>query len=433
MAAESHLLLTGITMVDHTKMVRGHLLIVGDRIGAVFADGDDLPSSPKRIDLTGLLITPGLVDVQVHFREPGGEASETIKTGADCAVSGGMTAVITMPNTNPPVDSVDAVKDVQAIAAKEAHRLDIVTSGCITKGRLGEENVDYQALYEAGVRIFTDDGDSVMNAKTMRAALAATTKLPGMVVAQHCEDHNLVNGGVLTEGPIAEQLGVAGRPGVAETIIVARDLELARDTGGRYHVLHISAKASLDLIAQAKADGLNVSCEVTPQHLVLTQDDVPRLGTSGRMNPPLRTMNDVLALRQGLAAHVIDAIATDHAPHAPELKAKALHEAPPGMLGVETSWQVAWTHLVLPGLMTPTQLVYAMSVRPAQIAGLHRHGNPIVPGSVANLTVINPDATQQVDLAGIKSKSRNTPWLGDVLSSTIEMTLKDGTMVHDNW
>lgn len=432
MATKNDLLLTGVTILDHTKMQFGHVHILEDRIAGVYADGDAVPRADRTLDLTGLTLIPGLVDVQVHFREPGGEGSETIRTGADAAVAGGMTAVVTMPNTTPAVDSVDVVKDVQAIAAKEAHRLDIVTSACITKGRKGEEPVDYRALYDEGVRIFTDDGDAVMNAKTMRAALRASVDLPGMVVAQHCEDANLVDGGVLHEGPVADQLGVSGRPGVAETIIVARDIELARETGGRYHVLHISTAASLALVRQAKAAGLNVSCEVTPQHLVLTAYDVPRLGTSGRMNPPLRTIKDVEALRQGIKDRTIDAIATDHAPHAPDLKARVLHEAPPGMLGVETSWQVAWTHLVMPGLITPCDLVWAMSARPANIAGLHRHGNIIAPGSVANLAVFDPNATEHISEEIIKSKSRNSPWLGDVLSSKVEMTLKDGALVNDN-
>lgn len=432
MSLPHELLLKGLNLIDHTKMGFGHVHIIGDRIANIYADGDPLPRVDRTLDLTGLTMTPGLVDVQVHFREPGGEGSETITTGADAAVAGGMTAVVTMPNTTPAVDNVEVVREVQAIANKEAHRLDIVTSACITKGRQGEENVDYRALYDLGVRIFTDDGDSVMNAKTMRAALAATTELPGMVVAQHCEDANLVAGGVLTEGPVADQLGVAGRPGVAETIIVARDIELARQTRGRYHVLHLSTAESLALVRRAKADGLAVSCEVTPQHLVLTAYDVPRLGTSGRMNPPLRTMRDVHALRNGLKEQVIDAIATDHAPHAPELKAKALADAPPGMLGVETSWQVAWTHLVQPGYMTPCALVWAMSTRPAQIAGLARHGQTITPGSVANLTIFDLDTTQHITPEIIKSKSRNSPWLGDVLSTSVEMTLKDGTLVHDN-
>ncbi|WP_336248651.1 dihydroorotase [Stomatohabitans albus] len=432
MSVTNELLLTGLTLLDHTKQVFGHVHIVGDRIGAIYADGDDLPNVNRTIDLTGLTVTPGLVDIQVHFREPGGEGSETIRSGTDAAVAGGMTAVVTMPNTNPAVDSVEVVRDIQSIAAKEAHRLDIVMSGCLTVGRQGAKNVDYAALYEAGVRLFTDDGDAVMDAALMRNALQASTQLPGMVVAQHCEDANLVAGGVLTEGPVADQLGVAGRPGVAETIIVARDIELARDTRGRYHVLHLSTGASLALVRQAKADGLAVSCEVTPQHLVLTAYDVPRLGTSGRMNPPLRTASDVQALREGLKAQVIDAIATDHAPHAPALKAKPLDQAPPGMLGVETSWQVAWTHLVLPGIISPCQLVWAMSTRPAMIAGLHRHGQPIVPGSVANLTVIDLAATQMISNESIRSQSRNSPWLGDVFYSKVEMTLKDGAMVNDN-
>ena len=432
MGAQHEVLLTGVTLLDHTKMVFGHVHILGDRIAGVYSDGEALPSVATTLDLTGCLLTPGLVDIQVHFREPGGEGSETIRSGADAAVAGGMTAVVTMPNTNPAVDDVEVVREVQRIAAQEAHRLDIVTSACITKGRQGQEPVDYAALYRAGVRVFTDDGDSVMNAALMRGALQASARLPGMVVAQHCEDATLVAGGVVNEGPIAEALGVAGRPGVAETIIVARDIELARQSGGRYHVLHLSTAESLALVRKAKADGMAVSCEVTPQHLVLTADDVPRLGTSGRMNPPLRTARDVQALRDGLVDRTIDAIATDHAPHAPDLKAKPLEQAPPGMLGVETSWQVAWTHLVQPGIITPCDLVWAMSTKPAKIAGLGRHGNVIAAGSVANLAVINPEATETISKEIIKSKSRNSPWVGDVLTSKVEMTLKDGIVQNDN-
>jgi dihydroorotase len=379
------------------------------------------------LDLTGTLLMPGLVDIQVHFREPGGTGAEDITTGAEGAARGGMTAVVMMPNTTPVLDSPEVVKDVLAIG--ERSLVDVHTSACLSVGRTGGALVDFDALYQVGVRVFTDDGNALMDSGLMRAALQATTRLPGMVVSQHCEDESLVAGGAVNEGEVARRLGLSGRPAAAEEIIVARDIALARLTGGRYHVLHMSSALSLAHVRRAKEEGLAVTCEVTPQHLVLTEQDVERLGTSGKMNPPLRTAADVAALRQGLADGAVDAVATDHAPHDPDSKARALADAPPGMLGTETAAAVVWTHLVLPGVLTPGQAVHVLSTRPAQIAGLSRHGGPIEVGRPANLCVFDPQEQWVVDPQQMASRSRNSPFAGETLTGRPVMTLVDGQVV----
>ncbi len=386
-----------------------------------------MPPGARVLDVTGLLVMPGLVDIQVHFREPGGTEAEDIASGAEGAARGGVTAVVMMPNTSPAIDDPAVVAEVLAIGRSAP--VEVHTAASITVGRQGERLVDVRALHAAGVRVFTDDGNAVMDAGIMRAALEATTQLPGMVVSQHAEDASLVAGGVVNEGLVARSLGVGGRPREAEEVIVARDVALARLTGGRYHVLHLSTALALDHVRRARAEGAAVTCEVTPQHLVLTEGDVARLGTSGKMNPPLRTAADVDALRRGLADGTVDAIATDHAPHAPEAKAASLADAPPGMLGVETAAAVVWTHLVRPGLLSPARAVEVLSTRPAAIAGLWRHGGPVAPGRPANLCVLDPEETWVVDPDALASRSRNTPFAGDRLTGRPVLTVVDGRVV----
>ncbi|MEE8602746.1 dihydroorotase [Euzebya tangerina] len=380
-------------------------------------------------EATGLLLLPGLVDIQVHFREPGTPEAEDVASGAAAAASGGMTAVVMMPNTTPPLDNVDIVRAV--LRSGDSAPVEVHTSACITRGRAGEELVDVDALHAAGVRVFTDDGNSVMNARLMRQALRATTRLPGMVVSQHCEDESLVAGGAVNEGPVAERFQVGGRPAVAEEIIVARDIALAADTGGRYHVLHLSAAGSLEQVRRAKAAGLAVTCEVTPQHLVLTETAVERLGTHGKMNPPLRTDADVESLRMGLVDGTVDAVATDHAPHAPDRKAAPLADAPPGMLGVETAASVVWTHLVHPGIISAARAVEVLSSRPAAIVGLADHGGPITAGMTANLCLFDPAHRWTVAPEDMASRSRNDPFAGEELTGRAVLTLLRGTPTLD--
>jgi dihydroorotase len=378
------------------------------------------------LDAEGCVVTPGLVDLQVHFREPGREDAETIETGARAAALGGCTAVVCMPNTEPPLD--DAAVVAAVLARGRAAACDIRVAGCITKGRAGTELAPLGELYDLGVRIFTDDGDCVADGLVMRRAFEYASALDGAVVAQHAEDPALVRGGHMHEGAWSSRLGIRGRPAEAESSIVARDLALARRTGGRYHVLHLSTAQSAALVRAAKADGVAVTAECTPQHLVLTDEACAGFDPVFKMNPPLREQHDVDALRAALLDGTIDAIATDHAPHAPETKDVPFEEAPPGMLGVETALAVVLTTLVEPGVLTLAQALAAMSWRPARIAGVDRdgHGVPIAPGSPANLCVVDTAAQWVVDAERLASRARNSPWDGWKLTGRVRHTVLGG-------
>ena len=402
------------------------VMVSGGRITAVVPFGE-APQAQRTLDASDAWIMPGFVDIQVHFRTPGGTDSEDIASGAAGAAMGGVTACVMMPNTTPPIDTPDMVRDVMAIAA--AAPCDVRTSAAITAGRAGERLADLPALYRVGVRVFTDDGDCVADDALMEAALEATTELPGAVISQHAEDPAMVAGGVINAGAVAERLGVQGRPANAEVSVVHRDIELARRTGGRYHVLHLSTAAAMELVAQAKRDGVAVTAEVTPQHLVLTEDDVERLGTTARMNPPLRLASDVTALRRAIVDGSLDAVATDHAPHHPALKDRPLADAPPGMIGVETMASVVWSELVASGQMSPARFVEVVSAAPARIAGIADHGQPISAGSPANVTVFDAAKCWTVQAETLQSRSLNSPWAGRTLTGRVRHTVLAGRPV----
>jgi dihydroorotase len=421
-------------------VVRGGRVVdaTGERVADVRVDDGmitevastlDAPAGALVLDAAGCIVTPGLVDIQVHFREPGREDAETIETGARAAARGGVTAVVCMPNTDPPLDDAAVV---QAVLERGRRAVcDVHTSGCITKGRRGEELAPLGELYDLGVRVFTDDGDCVADARVMRHAFEYANALPGAVLAQHAEDPQLVAGGHMHEGEWSAKLGIPGRPAEAETSIVARDLALARLTGGRYHVLHLSTAGAADLVRAAKAEGVRVTAECTPQHLTLTDALCASFDPVFKMNPPLRTAGDVEALRAALADGTIDAIATDHAPHAPETKDVPFEEAPPGMLGVETAFSVAHTALVEPGLLSLQQVLAALSWQPARIAGLDRagHGGPVAAGHRANLCVFDPNDRWVLDSTRLASKSRNSPFEGWKLTGRVRHTVLRGEPV----
>lgn len=401
-------------------------VLVRDGAIAEVAPGLDVPKGAQVLDAEGCVVTPGLVDIQVHFREPGREEAETIETGARAAALGGFTAVVAMPNTTPPLDDA---KVVAAVLEKGRQVSCLVTvAGCITQGRAGHELAPLGELYDLGVRVFTDDGDCVADANVMRRAFEYALALPGAVIAQHAEDPDLVSGGHMHEGEWSAKLGIPGRPAEAESTIVARDLALAKLTGGRYHVLHMSTGASAELVRAAKADGVRVTCEVSPQHLALTDAACASFDPVFKMNPPLRSDADVAALTAAIADGTIDAIATDHAPHAPETKERPFEEAPPGMLGVETALAVAITKLVDTGVMTLAQVIGALSWRPARIAGLDAsgHGLPIEAGNPANLCVLDPAEQWVVNPDRLASRSRNTPFAGWKLSGRVRHTILRG-------
>jgi dihydroorotase len=425
--SSSELLVQGGRVVD----ARGDHGVLDVRVvgGDVAEVGPALsPSAGATVlDAEGCVVAPGLVDIQVHCREPGREDAETIESGSRAAALGGCTAVVCMPNTVPPVDDAAVVQSILD-RARVVGLCDVRPAGCITKGRGGEELAPLGELYDLGVRVFTDDGDCVADALVMRHAFEYAAALPGAVLAQHAEDPDLVRGGHMHEGAWSAKLGIPGRPAEAESTIVARDLQLARRTGGRYHVLHMSCAASAALVREAKAAGVRVTAECTPQHLVLTDESCSHFDPVFKMNPPLREQDDVDALRAALLDGTIDAIATDHAPHTAESKDVPFEEAPPGMLGVETALAIVLTTLVEPGVLTLGRALAALSWQPARVVGLDAdgHGGPIVAGAAANLCVIDPAHTWSVDGSRLASKSRNSPWDGWKLTGKVRHTVYRG-------
>ncbi len=392
--------------------------------------GIDTPTGSTVLEAGGCLVSPGLVDLHAHLRQPGMEEAETIDSGSRAAALGGYTAVVTMPNTDPPIDDAAVARDVLKLGEQALCR--VVVAGAITVGRAGERLAPMGELAALGVRLFTDDGTGVQDAGVMRRALEYARGL-GVTLAQHCEDQSLAGGGHMHEGACSSRLGVPGVPAAAEEVMVARDIALVRMTGARMHFLHLSTAGSLRLVAAARAEGLAVTAEVTPHHLELTDDELVGFDPLYKVSPPLRPAGDVDALRRACAAGVVDAVATDHAPHPPEAKDGPLDQAPPGMLGLQTAWPVALGALGEVG-MAPPQVLALMSWQPARIAGLHTggggdQGGPVVAGAAANLCVLDPAARWTVDPGALASRSRNTPWAGRTLVGAVRHTVHRGEPV----
>lgn len=421
----TRIVITGGETVDQTGRRRADVAVVGGRITEV---GDITPAGGDTVlDATGCVVSPGFVDLHVHLREPGREEAETIETGSRAAALGGFTAVVAMPNTDPAQDSV-AVVDFVRRQGQRAGLCEVIPSGCITVGRMGQTLAPFAELAEAGVRLFTDDGSGVQDPQLMRRALEYAGPL-GITLAQHCEVAAMTNGAVMHEGACCSRLGVPGWPSLAEELMVHRDIELSRLTGSPIHLLHLSTARSVDLVRAAKADGLPVTAEATPHHFTLTDERLSGYDAVFKVNPPLRTAADIAAIRAGLADGAIDAIATDHAPHAPETKEVPLDQAPPGMLGLQTALALSLTYLDMP----LEDIVAALTWKPAAIARVaDRHGRPIAPGEPANLTVFDPAARWTVVPAKLASKSRNTPYAGMELRGTVRHTVLGGHPVVVN-
>jgi len=420
------LLIRGGTVVDATGERRADVRVV-DGVVVDVAEGLEAPPQGTVLDAGGCLVAPGLVDLHTHLREPGREEAETIESGTRAAALGGFTAVVAMPNTDPPLDSAESVRNVFALA--EGAMAQVAVAGAITVGRSGERLAPMAELAALGVHLFTDDGDGVQSAGLMRRALQYATGL-GVVLGQHCEDRSLADGGSMHEGAWSSRLGLPGMPSEAEEVMVARDIALARATGGRVHFLHLSTAGSIDLVRRARADGVPVTAEVAPHHFTLTDRYVAGYDPVFKVNPPLRPQEDVDAVKAALADGTADAIATDHAPHAPELKDLPFDQAPPGMLGLQTALALAVTELDLP----PARLLALLSWQPAAIAGLDPvhggdQGGPVAPGAVANLCVVDPMATWTVDPTALASRSRNTPYAGRTLTGRVRHTVLAGEPV----
>jgi dihydroorotase len=395
--------------------------------GTVAAVGEEATArGAKVVDCDGLVLAPGLVDLHAHLRQPGREDKETVETGSRAAAVGGYTAVAAMANTDPVADNAAVIEEVRSLAAR-AGLCDVFPVGAITKGLGGEDMAEIGEMAQAGVRLFSDDGRCVPSARVLRNALAYAGAFD-VVIAEHCEDASLSEGAQMHEGLHSSTLGLAGAAGEAEEIAVFRDLALARLTGGRLHLCHLSSAGSADLVRRAKASGLRVTAEVTPHHLVFSDEDLLHYDTNFKVNPPLRTPEDRDALRAALADGTIDAVATDHAPHAVEEKESEFDQSPPGTIGLETALAAVLTHLVEPGLIPLPRAIEAMSTRPARILGAGDHGGPIEPGRPANLVAFDPGADWLVE-APFASRSRNSAFLGKRLRGKVVHTMYRGQMV----
>jgi dihydroorotase len=419
-ASHETIVIKGGTVLDATGE---HTADVAVRDGVIVEVGADL-TGDRTLDASGCVVAPGFVDLHVHLREPGREEAETIETGSRAAALGGFTAVVAMPNTDPAQDSLAVVEMVRR-RGEEAGLCEVLPAGCITIGREGSQLAPFAELAGAGVRLFTDDGNGVQDPLLMRRALEYSLGLD-ITLAQHCEVARLTEGAVMHEGGCCSRLGLPGWPSIAEELMVFRDIELARLTGARLHLLHLSTARSVELVRQAKADGLRVTAEAAPHHFTLTDEMLSGYDPLYKVNPPLRTPSDISALKRGLADGTIDAIATDHAPHPADSKEMPLDQAPPGMLGLETAFALSLDELG----MDLVDVIAALSWKPAAIAGVaDRHGRPVAVGEPANLTVIDTDLRWTVVPGELASKSRNTPYAGRSVRGKVRHTLQRGVPV----
>ncbi len=398
------------------------------RDGVIVEVGQGLKAEDAQVlDAGGLIALPGLVDLHTHLREPGREDAETVESGSRAAALGGYSAVHAMANTNPVADSAGVVEQVWRLG-REAGLVDVAPIGAVTVNLAGTQLAELGAMADspARVRIFSDDGRCVADPALMRRALEYVKAFDG-VIAQHAEEPRLTSGAQMHEGVLSARLGLTGWPSVAEEAIIARDVLLAAHVGSRLHVCHVSTRGSVDIVARAKADGVAVTCEVTPHHLLLTDECVTGYDPLFKVNPPLRTAEDVEALRAGLADGTIDAIATDHAPHAMEDKECEWAMARPGMLGLEQALSVAVAAMIETGLLDWRGLSDRMSVRPARIGQLDGHGQPLEAGRPANLVLVDPAVRAVVSAANLASRARNTPYAGRELPARVVATFLRGT------
>jgi len=377
------------------------------------------------LDASGCVVAPGLVDMHTHVREPGREDEETIATASAAAAAGGYTAVCAMPNTDPVADCASVVEKVWALG-REVGVVEVVPAGALSKGLDGKQMADLgeMARSAAHVRLFTDDGFGVQNALFARRAMEYLVAFDA-IYAEHCEESSLAAGGQMHEGERSSALGLRGIPSEAEELMAARDIALARLTGCRLHLLHVSTAGTVELVRRAKADGLDVTAEATPHHFTLTDAALEHYDTNAKVNPPLRAETDRRAVIAGLADGTIDVIATDHAPHAIEEKDQEFEFAPPGLVGLETSLALTISELVEPGHLSLSAAIERLSTAPARILGLRAHGR-LTPGTPANVVVLDPDVAGDVDPAGFQSRSRNTPFGGRRVKGRVRHTFFSG-------
>jgi dihydroorotase len=422
-----HLLIHGGTLLDPSAgdASRADVLIRDGRIAAL---GSDLgaPGDVPTYDATGQFISPGWLDMHVHLREPGQEHKETIATGARAAAAGGFTSVACMPNTEPPIHTRDVVEFVLERAAKTP--VDVYPIACVSKERAGNELSELGDLADGGAVAFSDDGAPVQDAGLMRRALEYS-RMVGKPIINHMEELTLNPHGHMHEGDVSARLGVAGIPALSEEVMIARDIELAAFTGGHVHVAHISTARSVELVRRAKAQGLPVTAEVCPHHFTLTEAAVEdtAFDTHTKMHPPLRSAEDVDAVKKGLADGTIDAICTDHAPHAPFEKDAEFSAAPFGIIGLETAWGLVGRELIAPGVLSVQEAVRMLTVAPRQILGLD--GPALEEGAEACLTLFDAETEWTFSASDIRSKSRNTPFVGAAMKGRAHAIYNGGQFV----
>ena len=396
----------------------------------VVVDGIVATSAPRDavvFDGTGLIVCPGFLDIHVHLREPGQTHKETISTGTSAAAAGGFTFVAAMPNTQPPVDNSATVAEILQ-SAREANHCDVGPVAAITQGRQGRVIVDFEALLRAGAVAFSDDGMGVEDDQVMREAFRAAQRV-GAVLIPHCEYGDVSAGGVMHLGEVSRRLGFPGLDPRSEEAMIERDLALCEETGGRYHVAHISTARAVELVRQAKNKGLPVTSEVCPHHLILTDKACADADPNTKMHPPLRREEDVEACRNGLVDGTVDCIATDHAPHGADEKARGFLAAPPGIVGLETAIPLARLAMIESGLADWPELIRWFSKGPAEVLGLRRPS--IQPEEPANLTVLDPNRCWKIDPATFRSKGRNTPFAGWDVIGRAWGSIRGGCVLHE--
>lgn len=380
------------------------------------------------IDAAGCYVMPGLIDLHVHFRDPGLTYKEDIETGSRAAAKGGFTTVCCMPNTKPVVDNVETVKYIIEKGEKTG-LTNVLPVGAVTKNMAGVEITDVEELKMAGICAISEDGKSVMNSGVYRKAMKNAAKANVPVLA-HCEDINLVEGGVINLGDKSSELGVKGISNAVEDVIAMRDIMLAKETGATLHLCHCSTKDSVEMVKRAKEEGIKVTAEVCPHHFSMCSDDITSNDGNFKMNPPLRAREDMEALIKGLQNDIMDVISTDHAPHSAEEKAKDLEHAPFGIVGLETSVALTVTNLVKKGYLTPMQMAAKMSYNPAKVLGIPK--GTLDEGKIADITIIDPDKEYTIDVNTFESKGKNTPFDGYKVSGEVEYTILNGKVVYSN-
>ena len=435
------LLIYGGRIIDPSQGIDqvGDILIVEGSIAQAGSPIIQRPSfsamlrKAQQLDATGLIVCPGFVDLHCHLREPGFEDKETIATGTKAAATGGFTTVCCMANTEPPLDTPAAVDWVKQKASKDSF-VAVLPIGCVTRGRRGEELTDMAGLAEAGVLAFSDDGDPVRSSQLMRHAMSYSRSLD-LPVIDHCEDKALSDGGVMNEGRVSTETGLKGIPAAAEEVMVARDLILAKSTEARVHIAHVSTKGSVELIRRAKEEGTSVTAEATPHHLTLTEESIiddarnKSFDTNAKVNPPLRTRADIEALTKGLKDGVIDAIATDHAPHTVGDKSCDLKSAAFGISGFETAFGCLMG-LVHQGEISLVRLLSKLTCEPARVIGREGELGTLKAGVLANVTILDPDREWIVNTRDFASKGKNTPYDGVKLRGKVMATIADGKVVY---